>query len=550
MDDEGATHSPVWGVSDIASGHHLSYYRQRDGFRPAQHSIKSELTESPDFRILKSSPVLPRQPSSQTFPTQAAIPASYNTRNISCSQDVRELVNSSASYLSLPVTRTDAYSHILGPSVSSSSTPLSQHVLIHRRQRPRTSNQVFTAPHGTIAPHGLPQSLPPAPSTQPRRTQPESELPDFTALSQNYLNMLRQKPTDTTTDADNMTVAATNEASDFGPEVMQSILDVINGEYLIFDDDDDGHRSDTSSASSTSMPPPTPQTPDLWTSPAWSDANDFGSRSPDADFVDDLLNTPLFGDDDSGMLTGMFNEHDFEGGALFPPMEEYPYEKPAQPVAPTLPDDLYTFTPESPSLHDFASSINPTSLFPSPRSNNLSSFQSPAAPAPVQSFTTSAAATEAPVIAKQDVFVPRGQRRQATGTRKGVTPAALVPIDAPTQARKYVLPSATSKKDVPLGFAKKRSRSTAFGEEEEEFNEAPPGPNASEREQIEYKRRQNTVAARRSRKRKLEYQQNLEDKVERLTRERDIWKTRATMCQEMLIQSGLNLPPFSESIED
>ncbi|KAG6836218.1 hypothetical protein H0H93_010135 [Arthromyces matolae] len=32
-----------------------------------------------------------------------------------------------------------------------------------------TPNQVFTATHGQIAPHGLPQSLPPAPSTAPTR---------------------------------------------------------------------------------------------------------------------------------------------------------------------------------------------------------------------------------------------------------------------------------------------------------------------------------------------------------------------------------------------
>ncbi|KAG6853560.1 hypothetical protein C0991_003230 [Blastosporella zonata] len=536
MDDDGVTHSPVWGVSDIASGHHLSYYRRDDPW-PAQHSIKSELTESPDFRILRPSPVLPRQLSSQQTSTQAAISASYHTRTTSSSQDVRQLVNSSATYLSSPVTRTDAFSHILGPSVSSSPTPPSNYVLTHRRQRPRTSNQVFTAPHGTIAPHGLPQSLPPAPSIQPRRTQPESQLPDFSALSQNYLNMLRQKPTDNTMNADNTTVAAP-EVLDFLPEDMQNILHVITGDYLVFDDDD--HDSDTSSDSSASsngsmLPPPTPQTPELWSSPAWSDANDF-TFSPDAD----LLNTPLFTDGDD-LLTGMFNEGDFEGGTLFVPMDEYPYEKPAQPaVVVALPDNLYTFTPESPALHDFNPSINPSSIYPSPLlAPGASSFPpSPATPALDQTKTV-----------RDEASLPR-RRASATGTRKGVTPEALVPIDAPTQPRKYVMPSATSRKEVPSVFAKKRSRSTAFGEEEDEFNEPPLGPNATEKEQIEYKRRQNTVAARRSRKRKLEYQQNLEDTVERLTRERDVWKTRATMCQEMLIQSGLNLPAFSDSIED
>ncbi|KAG6906915.1 hypothetical protein DXG01_011374 [Tephrocybe rancida] len=549
MDDEGATHSPVWGVSDLASGHHLSSYYQRDEpshHRPAQHSIKSELTESPDFRILRPSTELPRQPSFPSTSTQAAISASYNTRNISNSQDVRQLVNSSATYLSAPVTRTDAFSHILGPTVSSSPTTPSHHVLTHRRQRPRTSNQVFTAPHGTIAPHGLPQSLPPAPSTAPRRTQQtqEQDLSEFSALSQNYLNMLRQKPTDNIMDADNTTVAST-EVSDFRPEDVQSIIDVITGEYLVFDDDDD-QPSDSSSgsASSSMLPPPTPQTPELWSSPAWSDTNDFNTFSPDTD----LLNTPLFADDDA--LTGMFDCDSFEGGALFPAMEEYAYEKPVQSGLPSLPDadQMFTFTPESPALHDFSSTVNPSTIYPSPRVTDLSTF-SPAPPPVPQNFGFTAPSQPAPKVVDDDV--PQVRRRtSATGTRKGVTPEALVPIDAPTQPRKYVMPSATSRKEVPSVFAKKRSRSTAFGEEDDEFNEPPLAANATEKEQIEYKRRQNTVAARRSRKRKLEYQQNLEDQVERLKRERDVWKTRATMCQEMLTQSGLSLAPFPEFHED
>ncbi|KAJ7481988.1 hypothetical protein FB451DRAFT_1365012 [Mycena latifolia] len=62
---------------------------------------------------------------------------------------------------------------------------------------------------------------------------------------------------------------------------------------------------------------------------------------------------------------------------------------------------------------------------------------------------------------------------------------------------------------------------------DEEDDEEPLPPNATDQEILDYKRRQNTLAARRSRRRKLMYQQQLEETVERLTREKEIWKLRA-----------------------
>ncbi|TFK34227.1 hypothetical protein BDQ12DRAFT_567877, partial [Crucibulum laeve] len=132
-----------------------------------------------------------------------------------------------------------------------------------------------------------------------------------------------------------------------------------------------------------------------------------------------------------------------------------------------------------------------------------------------------------------------GRRKSsATGTRKGVTPETLVPLDAPTQPRRYVMPSATSRKEVPAVFARKRGRSAAFGEEDDELEEEPLAPNATEKEQIEWKRRQNTLAARKSRKRKLEHQQELEGRVEQLERDVQVWKTRAETLQGMLTSYG------------
>jgi hypothetical protein len=147
-----------------------------------------------------------------------------------------------------------------------------------------------------------------------------------------------------------------------------------------------------------------------------------------------------------------------------------------------------------------------------------------------------------------DKPLPTSRRKTtATGTRKNVTPESLVPIDAPTQPRKYITPSATSRKEVPAVFARKRARSQAFGDEEDQLEDEaftlPPNP--TEQELIEAKRRQNTIAARRSRKRKLEYQRELEDSVEAMKEERDMWKSRALTYHALIKSHGLDSPDFS-----
>ncbi|KAJ7745735.1 hypothetical protein B0H16DRAFT_1321683 [Mycena metata] len=65
-------------------------------------------------------------------------------------------------------------------------------------------------------------------------------------------------------------------------------------------------------------------------------------------------------------------------------------------------------------------------------------------------------------------------------------------------------------------------------------------PIASEAETIEHKRRQNVLAARKSRKRKLEYQRMLEDQVQTLQSEVTVWRERALMAQEKLREAGVN----------
>ncbi|CAK5283947.1 unnamed protein product [Mycena citricolor] len=120
----------------------------------------------------------------------------------------------------------------------------------------------------------------------------------------------------------------------------------------------------------------------------------------------------------------------------------------------------------------------------------------------------------------------------ATGTRKNVTPATLIDDNAPTQKRNYLTPSATSRKAVPDAF-RKRLHSTAFVGDTDEVE-----PSVSDEDAIAAKRRHNTVAARKSRKRKLEYQQHIERRVDELTAEVTIWRERALMAQALLAKQG------------
>ncbi|CAK5261811.1 unnamed protein product [Mycena citricolor] len=124
------------------------------------------------------------------------------------------------------------------------------------------------------------------------------------------------------------------------------------------------------------------------------------------------------------------------------------------------------------------------------------------------------------------------RKRVATGTRKNLQVSTLIPIEAPTQKRSYVTPSATSRKAVPAAFAKKRAHSDAFGDEE---LVAIPG----EQDAIEHKRRQNTLAARKSRKRKLEHQQLLEDTIAGLKQEAERWRERAIEARVLLEENGI-----------
>ncbi|KAF9219435.1 hypothetical protein BS17DRAFT_770018 [Gyrodon lividus] len=153
-----------------------------------------------------------------------------------------------------------------------------------------------------------------------------------------------------------------------------------------------------------------------------------------------------------------------------------------------------------------------------------------------------------PFERKSDPHFSTRRKSNGTGTRKNATTGSLVPVDAPTQPCKYLTPSATSRKELPAIFARKRTRAAAFGDEEDQHGgDVIITPTMSEQEQIEAKRRQNTIAARRSRERKLEYQRQLEENAEQYKRESEIWKQRTMTCQALLRSHRIDCPEFPDS---
>ncbi|TCD62911.1 hypothetical protein EIP91_006238 [Steccherinum ochraceum] len=384
--------------------------------------------------------------------------------------------------------------------------------------RPRTSSHpVFHTTSDLAAHHGIPQSLPPVPrvsrypeppASSSSPTSPSQDF-DFNALCSNYLTMLSQKPEEPTPSASALSDAA----------AAQALLDIIAGDYLRrFEWKMQLTHHDSYPASS----------------PEFQMADDFmTSPLDDSSPWEELLATPALGSDDiaSEFLTSpaivdsdSFGDYGdmplFSDGLLVsaPPQIKTPSTIPAP--APAMPDfdfaGMYTMpSPNTPAL-------DPSSLHPSPQigSDDLPSF------------------------------TPSATRRKSapTGTRKNVTPDSLVPYDAPIQGRKYVTPSATSRKEVPAVFARKRSRSRAFGEVdedqlvEEDANSLPPTPN--EMDAIEAKRRQNTLAARRSRKRKLEYQRELEEGLEQERVEKEAWKARSQLLEALLVSHGHEVPSY------
>lgn len=419
-------------------------------------------------------------------------------------------------------------------ATSSSLAPRNNGPITDQVQRPR----VFSTTQDLAAHYGIPQNFPPAPRTTPAVKKSSSPLADFQSLKASYLNMLASKPADnstTNTTTHTMAAESTSEPTVTPADLLSPVVPA--GEPAPAEDvqryiENIIASPEFQALQSFDAVPPASTTSDFMTSPLIPDDSpydDFATSPYDDSPFSDFLTTPVI--QDSGDVA--FTEYDssmslFGGMTLYNPsplVTEKPLDEEVIPPPPKIDnlDGLYTLSPEIP----MENSLEPASLYASPRL--------PSTPA------ASHVGTPAPNTRRKS---------SATGTRKNITPASLVPIDAPTQPRKYLAPSATSRKEVPAVFARKRSRSTAFGDaEEDELDEAqePLAPTATEREQIEWKRRQNTLAARKSRKRKLEHQQFLENRVADLEKTVEMWKTRALTTASILHSHGV---PFQFDPED
>lgn len=350
-------------------------------------------------------------------------------------------------------------------------------------------------------------------------------------MVQNYISMLNSKPdeavdaTSTTFMNEPLTQVATSEATAalFGELGIRSVFCSEEAE-LIWSFAGGSHDY-------TSM-----QWNEYLTSPFLDDDSPYeGVLDTPAQSSDilEFLNSPAIAD------TATTNEQGLTGMALFGTPFITDVNKLSLSNGTSAPSSLSPAqlppTPATPANHDFDALIQ----------------MSPATPALDSSMQTSPLVIDNDVskAAESTAAAIRRMKKAPTGTRRNLRSTDLVPVDAPTQPRNYIAPSSTSRKEVPAVFARKRARSTFDEDEDDELagtdDASTSGLAPNEAEAIAAKRRQNTLAARRSRKRKLEYQQELENRLDTVTRERDMWKDRAVSLKSQVMQLGFP-EPFRE----
>jgi hypothetical protein len=374
--------------------------------------------------------------------------------------------------------------------------------------------------------HDLPQSFPQPPCTAPQRTasQPaitsalaDPELAAYIRLQNNYMQM-RQETVDSPMASSSPLPAVVSPE-----EAASAIAQMLAGDSA----PSSGHRVTFDSEFGLLSGGTMYGSEDIWLTPALVDdspqseffTSPFGDPPlTEFDYMPTPLSVPI------GMSPHIMTSPEMLAGAR---------DSFDNPLFGDISDSklLYTITPEPAIDPSFVSSPSASMLHYFPPTPSTPAFQHDDH-SPTPSSSTSAA---------------NRRRAQPTGTRKNVTPETLMPVDAPVQQRKYVTPSQTSRKDVPATFARKRARSQAFGDDDElaADDAASRAKSLSEEEQraIESKRMQNTMAARRSRKRKLEYQRELEDTIELERREKDAWKQHALVLEALLLERGGMAPP-------
>jgi len=111
----------------------------------------------------------------------------------------------------------------------------------------------------------------------------------------------------------------------------------------------------------------------------------------------------------------------------------------------------------------------------------------------------------------------------------------------------YTVPHVTCSSEIPSTqyVSPNRSFPLPKGKEKEEPEKRTDIPTKNQKE-MDTKRKKNTMAARKSRMKKLEHKVALEKAVERLTTEKEIWKTRALTLRSLLNNNGIPCPDFDD----
>ncbi|KAJ8079808.1 hypothetical protein PM082_016630 [Marasmius tenuissimus] len=379
----------------------------------------------------------------------------------------------------------------------------------------------------------LAQSSPPAP--------PPAPTLDYQSLREAYLLMLSQQPSTASTsstfissspanaDVDNggiavengmassqvaiQNTAANDVASPYSPYLTSPENAILGDEFLaspIFSDaspvfSDFLGDDFTSPLMSNQTSPVSPVFDEFNTSP--------GMDSPLGDF----LNTPVM---DAVDQVGV-EDADAQWAPLFDDAALGVYEPLEQQKAVEAPVASTSGTVSPPTT------ISPSDMSPTVSPPNMTMSPS-ASTTPARMETRSSSHGQSRTQPK-----PQLQRRYVpNGTRKGVTPDTLIPIDAPIQSRYRTASSSSSSKR-----RKTESGAVPTGTEPDVEAQDDDDEGNEERKRAA-KRERNTLAARTSRKRKLEHQLQLQDANDKLAVEVQQWKTRAEVMEGMLKANG------------
>lgn len=175
--------------------------------------------------------------------------------------------------------------------------------------------------------------------------------------------------------------------------------------------------------------------------------------------------------------------------------------------------------------------IDPTSLVAPPmtRPHSFGSSSSASSPEiersrrlfPDMSRESSSSSSPATRMATSTLPSPSLHDKSHNGFRKGLTAEQLLNNGAPIQERHYVTPSVTSRKLIPTSVAKSFNPSSKRSASDAGLENVDKDALLAH---IEAKRQANTLAARRSRQRKLDSMKALEDRVASLENENSALK--------------------------